>query len=121
VIEVKIKEIVDNIGNSLSQPNQSCDFQIWQINHKYKKMVLLIMYETAIRLGRGITKNTLPLVDVTVKEEFFLDIISKFGINRADLKRINPSYDDLLDIYFELKAFGFSTKYCLLKTKRSRI
>jgi len=78
-------------------------------------MILLIMYEASIRLGRGIIKNTLPLVDPALREEFFLDIISKFGISREDLRKINPSYDDLLDIYFELKAFGFSTKYCLRK------
>ncbi len=78
-------------------------------------MVLLLMYEVSIRLGRGIIKNTSPLADATVKEESFLDIISKFGISREDLKKINPSYDDLLEIYFELKVSGFSKKYCLRK------
>ena len=82
-------------------------------------MVLLIMYETSIRLGRGIIKNTSPLVDPALREEFFLDIISKFGISREDLKKIKPSYYDLLEIYSELMHFGFSTKY-YLKQKPSK-
>ena len=73
------------------------------------------MYEASIRLGRGIIKNTSSLADPALRDEFFLDIISKFGISRKDLRKINPSYDDLLEIYFELKSFGFSTKYCLRK------
>jgi hypothetical protein len=77
------------------------------------------MYETAIRLGHGILRNGCSPVDATVNGDFFLDVISKFGISREDLRKIKPSYDELLDIYFELKYFGFSTKY-YLKQKPSR-
>ena len=78
------------------------------------------MYETIIRLGRGIMRNgSSPVIDAKVDGEFFLDVIGKFGISREDLKKIKPSYDDLLEIYFELKYFGFSTKY-YLKQKPSR-
>jgi len=77
------------------------------------------MYETAVRLGHGIIRNgCLPVTDVTV-DGFFLDVISKFGISREDLKKIKPSYYDLLEIYSELMHFGFSTKY-YLKQKPSK-
>jgi hypothetical protein len=77
------------------------------------------MYETTIRLGRGIIRNGCSPANVTVNGDFFLDVISKFGISREDLRKIKPTYDELLDIYFELKYFGFSTKY-YLKQKPSR-
>jgi hypothetical protein len=77
------------------------------------------MYETAIRLGRGIIRNGCsPLTDVKFNG-FFLDVISRFGISREDLKKIKPSYNDLLEIYSELMHFGFSTKY-YLKQKPSK-
>jgi len=77
------------------------------------------MYETALRLGHRIIRNCcLPVTDITV-DGFFLDVISKFGINREDLKKIKPSYYDLLEIYSELMHFGFSTKY-YLKQKPSK-
>ncbi|HET6457393.1 MAG TPA: hypothetical protein VFG24_00740 [Nitrosopumilaceae archaeon] len=77
------------------------------------------MYETAMKLGHGIMRNGCsPVTDVTVNG-FFLDVISKFGISREDLKKIQPSYYDLIEIYSELKHFGFSTKY-YLKQKPSK-
>jgi hypothetical protein len=78
------------------------------------------MYETIIRLGHGLMRNgSSPVIDVPVDGDFFLDVIDKFGISREDLRKIKPSYEDLLDIYLELKYFGFSTKY-YLKQKLSR-
>jgi len=78
------------------------------------------MYETTIRLGHGIIRNgRSPTVVVIVNKDFFLDVINEFGISREDLRKIKPSYDDLLEIYSELKHFGFSTKY-YLKQKQSK-
>ena len=78
------------------------------------------MYKTTIRLGHGIIRNGCsPVIGVTVNGDFFLDVISKFGISREDLRKIKPSYDDLLEIYSELTHFGFSTKY-YLKQKPSK-
>jgi hypothetical protein len=72
------------------------------------------MYETTMRLGIGIIRNGCsPVIDVTVNGDFFLDVINKFGISRQDLRKIKPSYDDLLEIYYELKYYGFSTTYYL--------
>jgi len=70
------------------------------------------MHETSVRLGYGITRNGgFPVADVAFDADFFFDVISKLGISRSDLKKIKPSYDDLLEIYSELMHFGFSTKF----------
>ena len=81
------------------------------------------MHETTITLGHGIMRNgSLPVTDVTINDRFFLDTIVKFGISKEDLRKIKPRYDDLIEIYLELKYFGFSTKYHLLqKSQRHKI
>lgn len=78
------------------------------------------MHQTTIGLGHGIIRNgSLPASNGTFKESVFLDVMTKFGISREDLRKVKPSYDDLMEIYFELKYFGFSTKYYLIQ-KRQR-
>ena len=52
-----------------------------------------------------------------IKEDFFWNAIGKFGIEMDQLRKMNPSYDDLLEIYSELNNFGFSVKYLLSKRK----
>ena len=81
------------------------------------------MQETTITLGHGIMRNgSSPFSDVVSNGNFFLDVIAKFGISREELRKIKPKYDDLVDIYFELKYFGFSTKYYLIHTaQRNKI
>ncbi len=70
------------------------------------------MKETCIRLGRGITRSPfLYNVEDPLEEQFFFSAIAKFGISSDSLRKINPSYDDLLEIYSELKTFGISLKY----------
>lgn len=69
------------------------------------------MYEIGVKLGRGITKNTLPIMNYICTDEFFINAIKEFGISSEALKKIKPSSKDLLEIYSELKTFGFSTKY----------
>ena len=76
------------------------------------------MYETPVRLGRGIIRSGCS-PNGTVGTDFFFDAISKFGISRNDLKKIKPSDYDLLEIYSELTHFGFSTKF-YLKQKPSK-
>jgi hypothetical protein len=81
------------------------------------------MHEISVRLGHGIVRSGCsPATDTTVDSDFFLDVMDKFGISRDDLKKIKPSYDDLLEIYSELTHFGFSTKFYLMqdssKTKK---
>jgi len=76
------------------------------------------MYQTTIGLGHGIIRNgALPANNGTFKENVFLDVMTKFGISREELRKIKPSYDDLMEIYFELKYFGFSTKYYLIQKR----
>ncbi|MGI0027908.1 MAG: hypothetical protein ACREAD_08730 [Nitrosopumilaceae archaeon] len=69
------------------------------------------MYEISVKLGHGITKNTLPVTNHICTDEFFISAIREFGISNEALKKIKPSSEDLLEIYSELKTFGFSTKY----------
>ncbi len=77
------------------------------------------MNETTVALGRGIIRHgSSPVIDASVDGKFILDVIAKFGISKEDLKKIKPSYDDLVEIYFELKYFGFSTRYYLIQKHR---
>jgi hypothetical protein len=74
-------------------------------------MVLLYMHKISVKLGRGITKNTSPIMNYIYADEFFISAIREFGISNETLRKIKPSSKDLLEIYSELKTFGFSTKY----------
>ena len=69
------------------------------------------MQQISVKLGRGITKNTLPIMNCTYTDEFFINAIREFGISCEALRKIKLSSNDLLEIYSELKAFGFSTEY----------
>jgi len=75
------------------------------------------MHETTVRLGHCIIRDDGSHVIGLVNRDFLLDVISKFGISRENLGTIKPSYYDLLEIYAELKHFGFSTKYHLRKNR----
>ena len=75
------------------------------------------MHQIDVKLGYGIIKNYSYLIDSIVEEDFFWNAISKFGIEIHELVKLNPSYDDLLEVYSELNNFGFSTKYLLNKQK----
>ena len=74
------------------------------------------MYESRINLGRGITNNESLFLAVTAKAGYFLDAIREFGIEEEDLRKINPTYEDLLAIHSELLTFGFSSKYINMQT-----
>ena len=78
------------------------------------------MLETTVRLGRCIIRDDDSHVIGLVNRDFLLDVINKFGISREDLGKIKFSYYDLLEIYTELKHFGFSTKYYLRQKASSR-
>lgn len=89
------------------------DFQIWKTNDKYRKLLCIDMHELSVRLGCCIIRDDDSHVIGLVNRNFLLDVINKFGISREDLGKIKFSYYDLLEIYTELKHFGFSTKYHL--------
>lgn len=70
-----------------------------------------------MRLGHGIIKKSFASHVDIVNEDFFWNAIIRFGIEKQELEKVKPSYDDLFEIYSELKNFGFSTKYNLNKQK----
>jgi len=78
------------------------------------------MHETAVRLGHCIIRDDGSHVIGLVNMDFLLDVINKFGISREDLGKIKCSYYDLLEIYSELKHFGFSIKYHLRQKSHTR-
>ncbi len=39
------------------------------------------------------------------------ETIQDFGITRSDLKKLNPSYKELHEVYSAIKAYRLSVKY----------
>ncbi|MGQ0605819.1 MAG: hypothetical protein ACT4OD_02545 [Candidatus Nitrosotenuis sp.] len=75
---------------------------------------------TSISLGKGICRHlSSMLVDGEgASLENIWQTITDFGINREDLKKINPSYKELFEIYSAIRAYRVSVRYLKnLKTK----
>ncbi|MEM4252684.1 MAG: hypothetical protein QXE84_04070 [Candidatus Nitrosotenuis sp.] len=68
---------------------------------------------TSISLGKGIGKHLSSiLVDEDgVSLENIWQTITDFGINREDLKKLNPTYQELFEIYSAIRAYRISVKY----------
>jgi hypothetical protein len=66
------------------------------------------MQKTQVNLGHGITRNDCPPAADTFDADFFLDVIRRLGIDIKDIKKTKTSEYDLLEIYSELRHFGFS-------------
>ncbi len=71
------------------------------------------MMSTSISLGKGIGKQ---LSSILIDEEGvslanIWDTITDFGINRDDLKKLQPTYKELFEIYSAIKAYRISVKY----------
>lgn len=97
--------------------NTSFHFQNWKMYDKYKKLFYQNMHQVDVKLGYGVGKKYSLHSCSILEEDFFWDAISKFGIEMDQLRKMNPSYDDLLEIHSELNHFGFSVKYLLGKQK----
>lgn len=71
------------------------------------------MISTSISLGKGMCKQLSSiLVDEDgVSLENIWQTITDFGINREDLKRLNPTYKELFEIYSAIRAYRISVKY----------
>ncbi|CAE6500653.1 conserved hypothetical protein [Candidatus Nitrosotenuis uzonensis] len=71
------------------------------------------MMSTSISLGKGIGKHLSSiLVDEDgVSLENIWQTITDFGINREDLKKLNPTYQELFEIYSAIRAYRISVKY----------
>ena len=78
------------------------------------------MFETRVDLGRGILKNLSSILidEQGVPIENIWETIEDFGIKRNDLKKIDPSYKELFEIYSAIRAYRVSVRYLKeLKTK----
>lgn len=75
---------------------------------------------TSISLGKGIGKylSSILVDEEGVSLENIWQTITDFGINREDLKKIDPTYKELFEIYSAIRAYRISVKYLKdLKTK----
>jgi len=80
------------------------------------------LFETRVDLGRGILKNLSSILidEQGVPVENIWETIEDFGIKRDDLKKIDPSYKELFEIYSAIRAYRVSVRYLKeLKTKFS--
>lgn len=78
------------------------------------------MMSTCISLGKGIGKylSSILVDEEGVSLENIWQTITDFGINRDDLKKIDPTYKELFEIYSAIRAYRISVKYLKdLKTK----
>lgn len=71
------------------------------------------MMSTSISLGKGVGKHISSILidEEGVPLENIWQTISDFGINQEDLKRLNPTYKDLFEIYSAIRAYRISVKY----------
>jgi len=78
------------------------------------------MFETRVNLGNGIIKNLSSILidEQGVPIENIWDTIEEFGIQRGDLKRLDPSYKELFEIYSAIRAYRVSVRY--LKQLKTR-
>lgn len=71
------------------------------------------MMSTSISLGKGIGKqlSSILIDEEGVSLENIWDTITDFGINRDDLKKLQPTYKELFEIYSAIKAYRISVRY----------
>lgn len=79
-----------------------------------------IMFETRVNLGCGIIKNLSSILidEQGVPIENIWDTIEEFGIRREELKKLDPTYKELFEIYSAIRAYRVSVRY--LKQLKTR-
>jgi len=79
-----------------------------------------IMFETRVNLGCGIIKNLSSILidEQGVPIENIWGTIEEFGIRREELKRLDPTYKELFEIYSAIRAYRVSVRY--LKQLKTR-
>lgn len=79
-----------------------------------------VMFETRVNLGCGIIKNLSSILidEQGVPMENIWDTIEDFGIQRNELKKLDPSYKELFEIYSAIRAYRVSVRY--LKQLKTR-
>ncbi len=78
------------------------------------------MFETRVNLGKGIVKSLSSILidEQGVPIENIWNTIEDFGIKREELKRMDPSYKELFEIYSAIRAYRVSIRY--LKELKNR-
>ena len=78
------------------------------------------MFETRVNLGNGIVKNLSSILidEQGVPLENVWGTIEEFGIGRDELKKLDPSYKELFEIYSAIRAYRVSVRY--LKELKTR-
>ncbi|MFN3655025.1 MAG: hypothetical protein ACK4TO_06825 [Candidatus Nitrosotenuis sp.] len=68
---------------------------------------------TSISLGKGVGKylSSILIDEEGVSIENIWQTITDFGINRDDLKKLQPTYKELFEIYSAIRAYRISVKY----------
>jgi len=72
-----------------------------------------VMMSTSISLGKGIGKHLASIMvdEEGISLENIWQTITDFGINRDDLKKMDPTYKELFEIYSAIRAYRISVKY----------
>lgn len=85
-----------------------------------KKKGRILMFETRLNLGIGIVKNLSSILidEQGVPIENIWDTIEDFGIRRNELKRLDPTYKELFEIYSAIRAYRVSVRF--LKALKTR-
>ena len=78
------------------------------------------MYETRVNLGTGIARSLASIIidEKGVTIENIWETIEDFGIKRGELKKLDPSYKELYEIYSAIRAYRVSVRY--LKELKNR-
>ena len=78
------------------------------------------MLEKRVNLGIGIARNLASILidERGVPIENIWDTIEDFGIKRDELKKLDPSYKELYEIYSAIRAYRVSVRY--LKELKNR-
>ena len=78
------------------------------------------MQATRVNLGIGIIKNLSSILidEQGVPLENIWDTIEDFGIKREELKKLDPTYKELFEIYSAIRAYRVSVRY--LKELKNR-
>ena len=78
------------------------------------------MFETRVNLGKGIVKSLSSILidEQGVPIENIWNTIEDFGIQREELKRLDPTYKELFEIYSAIRAYRVSVRY--LKELKNR-
>jgi hypothetical protein len=78
------------------------------------------MLEKRVNLGIGIARNLASILidERGVPIENIWDTIEDFGIKRDELKKLDPTYKELYEIYSAIRAYRVSVRY--LKELKNR-